>query len=122
MSIGGIREVILACIRKLQLIISCLRHFEEIIPRIKPFSTYRVNFNLNYAFDQTEMNLKKVREVFVPHRSIKEKFLMILHRYHGFLEMLKIQVLHEVCCISGVTLGKSSFLLDGVSKIGRAHV
>ena len=47
--------------------------FQEFIPKDKSFATPRASFASNYVSDQTEMNLTKVREFFVHHRSKKKK-------------------------------------------------
>ena len=91
---------------------SCL----HIFPGDKPCVTPRASFASNYVSNQTEKHLTKLREFFVHHKSKKKKILHILHRCHGFGEMLKREVLQEVFFTFGVTLGKSCFRIAGVSK------
>ena len=79
---------------------------QEFIPRDKPCVMPRANFSSNCVFDQKEINLENVREVFVHNRAKKKKILHFLHRYHGLRSMSKIQVSQEKFYTSGVTLGK----------------
>ena len=90
--------------------------FQEFIPKDKSFATPRAIFASNYVFEQQYMNLKNVRDFFVHHRSKKKNLLQFLHKYHGLGAMSKIQVSRENRCTSGVTLGKSGFLIYVVSK------
>ena len=47
--------------------------FQEFIPRDKPCVTPRASFASNCVSDQIEMNLEKVREVFVHNMAKKKK-------------------------------------------------
>ena len=66
--------------------------FQEFIPRDKPCVTPRASFDSNCVSDQTEMNLAKVREVFVHNRANNKNLPHFLHRYHFLGAMSKIQV------------------------------
>jgi len=90
--------------------------FQEVIPKDKSFATHTASFSSNNVFDQMEMNLTNVTNYSVHNSPRMKNLLQFLHKCYGFGEMSKIQLLQEVFCISGVTLGKSMFLIFEMSK------
>ena len=91
--------------------------FQEFIPRDKPCVTPRDSFASNCVSNKTKMNLENVREFFIHNRAKKKNLLLFLYRYHGLRSTSKIHVSQDKLCTSGVTLGKSIFLIAGVSKL-----
>lgn len=77
----------------------------------------RDDFSSNCVFEQEKTNLKNVREFFVHHWPKKKNLFQFLHSIMVWEKCWKHHLPQEGGCTSRVTLVKSIFLLDGMTKL-----